>query len=107
MYDLNKNNYITREEFKFILNMMVGSNITSDQLESIADRTITEADLDKDGKISFEEFCRAMERTGKAFAHNSIISKLIFTSNSLIFRHRAKNVNSFCRLIKLSYLSSL
>jgi len=63
MYDLNKNNYITREEFKFILNMMVGSNITTDQLESIADRTITEADLDKDGKISFEEFCRAMERT--------------------------------------------
>lgn len=32
MYDLNKNNYITREEFKFILNMMVGSNITTDQV---------------------------------------------------------------------------
>jgi len=63
MYDLNKNNYITREEFKFILNMMVGSNITTDQLESIADRTITEADLDKDGRISFDEFCRAMDRT--------------------------------------------
>jgi len=32
MYDLNKNNYITRDEFKFILNMMVGSNITPDQV---------------------------------------------------------------------------
>lgn len=32
MYDLNKNSYITREEFKFILNMMVGSNITADQV---------------------------------------------------------------------------
>ncbi|KAE9551063.1 hypothetical protein FO519_005730 [Halicephalobus sp. NKZ332] len=63
MYDLNKNNYITREEFKYILNMMVGSNITEDQLDHIAERTITEADLDKDGKISFEEFCKAMERT--------------------------------------------
>lgn len=63
MYDLNKNGYITRDEFKFILNMMVGSNITPDQLESIADRTITEADADNDGKISFEEFCKAMERT--------------------------------------------
>ncbi|CAK5079041.1 unnamed protein product [Meloidogyne enterolobii] len=63
MYDLNKNGYITRDEFKFILNMMVGSNITPDQLDSIADRTITEADADKDGKISFEEFCKAMERT--------------------------------------------
>ena len=28
------------------------------QLESIADRTITEADADNDGKISFEEFCK-------------------------------------------------
>ncbi|KAI3422050.1 hypothetical protein GPALN_012587 [Globodera pallida] len=43
MYDLNKNGYITRDEFKVILNMMVGSNITADQLDSIADRTITEA----------------------------------------------------------------
>ena len=34
MYDLNKNGYITRDEFKFILNMMVGSNITPDQANS-------------------------------------------------------------------------
>uniref|UniRef100_A0A915C4Q7 EF-hand domain-containing protein n=1 Tax=Parascaris univalens TaxID=6257 RepID=A0A915C4Q7_PARUN len=63
MYDLNKNGYITRDEFKVILNMMVGANITPEQLDSIADRTITEADLDNDGKISFDEFCRAMEKT--------------------------------------------
>jgi len=63
MYDLNKNGYITRDEFKVILNMMVGANITAEQLDSIADRTITEADFDQDGKISFEEFCRAMEKT--------------------------------------------
>ena len=58
MYDLNKNGYITREEFKVILNSMVGANITADQLDKIADRTIEEADGDNDGRISFEEFCR-------------------------------------------------
>uniref|UniRef100_A0A914X6R8 EF-hand domain-containing protein n=1 Tax=Plectus sambesii TaxID=2011161 RepID=A0A914X6R8_9BILA len=63
MYDLNKNGFITRDEFQVILNMMVGANITAEQLESIADRTITEADHDGDGKISFDEFCRAMEKT--------------------------------------------
>uniref|UniRef100_A0A1I8ABM5 Calcineurin B-like protein 1 n=1 Tax=Steinernema glaseri TaxID=37863 RepID=A0A1I8ABM5_9BILA len=63
MYDLNKNGYITRDEFKVILNMMVGANITAEQLDSIADRTITEADSDNDGKISFQEFCKAMEKT--------------------------------------------
>ncbi|KHN87998.1 Calcineurin B homologous protein 1 [Toxocara canis] len=61
MYDLNKNGYITRYEFKVILNMMVGSNITPEQLDSITDRTITEGDYEKNGKISFQEFCRAME----------------------------------------------
>jgi len=63
MYDLNKNGFITRDEFQVILNMMVGANITAEQLESIADRTITEADHDGDGKISFDEFCAAMEKT--------------------------------------------
>ncbi|KAF8371636.1 hypothetical protein PRIPAC_78065 [Pristionchus pacificus] len=63
MYDLNRNGYITREEFKVILNSMVGANITTDQLDKIADRTLEEADADQDGRISFEEFCKAMEKT--------------------------------------------
>lgn len=40
---------------------MVGSNITADQLDHIAERTMDEADVDKDGIISFGEFCKAME----------------------------------------------
>jgi calcineurin B family protein 1 len=43
--------------------MMVGANISSDQLASIADRTILEADRDGDQSISFEEFCKILERT--------------------------------------------
>ncbi|OZC09106.1 EF hand [Onchocerca flexuosa] len=61
MYDLDKNGYITRNEFKVILIMMIGSNITSKQIESITDRTITEGDYEKNGKISFEGFTRAMD----------------------------------------------
>ena len=34
MYDLNKNGFITREEFKVILNSMVGANITSEQVRT-------------------------------------------------------------------------
>lgn len=32
MYDLNKNGFITRDEFKVILDMMVGANITPEQV---------------------------------------------------------------------------
>jgi len=35
---------------------MVGSNKSTQQLAAIADRTIQEADEDKDGFIDFEEF---------------------------------------------------
>lgn len=41
--------------------MMVGRNISDEQLGGIADRAISDADLDKDGVISFEELKRVSE----------------------------------------------
>lgn len=38
--------------------MMVGANISDEQLGSIADRTLSEADDDQDGYISFDEFSK-------------------------------------------------
>jgi serine/threonine-protein phosphatase 2B regulatory subunit len=39
-----------------VLKMMVGSNLTDMQLQQLVDRTIIKADLDYDGRISFQEF---------------------------------------------------
>lgn len=39
-----------------VLRAMLEKQVTEEQLESIADRTIQEADLDRDDAISFEEF---------------------------------------------------
>ncbi|XP_022097354.1 calcineurin B homologous protein 1-like [Acanthaster planci] len=63
MYDLDSSGTVTREELLVILQMMVGSNITEEQLGSIADRTIAEADEDNSGAISYENFAKALERT--------------------------------------------
>uniref|UniRef100_A0A182XV11 EF-hand domain-containing protein n=2 Tax=Anopheles stephensi TaxID=30069 RepID=A0A182XV11_ANOST len=63
MYDLDDDETISRDELLNILQMMVGANISQDQLNSIAERTIVEADTVGVGKISFEDFCRALERT--------------------------------------------
>ena len=38
--------------------MMVGVNISDEQLGTIADRTLSEADEDQDGFISFAEFSK-------------------------------------------------
>ncbi|KHJ94103.1 EF hand, partial [Oesophagostomum dentatum] len=63
MYDLNKSGTITKDEFKDILQMMIGANVPEEQVNSIADRTMREADKDGDGCITFAEFCHAMEKT--------------------------------------------
>lgn len=63
MYDLDGDEMISQNELLAVLSMMVGSNISQDQLVSIAQRTISEADTDKDGLISFEEFVQALDKT--------------------------------------------
>jgi len=62
MYDLDDNNYISREELLAVLHMMVGANISEDQLGSIADRTIAEVDASGDDVLSFEEFLKVMQK---------------------------------------------
>ncbi|XP_065833578.1 calcineurin B homologous protein 1-like [Oscarella lobularis] len=61
VYDLDKDEKISREDLTKVLQMMVGSNVTSDQLNSIADCTMAEIDEDKDGFISYDKFCKAMD----------------------------------------------
>ena len=41
-----------------VLHMMVGRNISDEQLGGIADRAINDADTDRDGVISFDELKR-------------------------------------------------
>lgn len=41
-----------------VLHMMVGRNISDEQLGGIADRAINDADTDRDGAISFDELKR-------------------------------------------------
>lgn len=62
MYDLDDDESISRDELLNILHMMVGANISQDQLLSIAERTIMEADQCGHGKISFDDFCKALDR---------------------------------------------
>ncbi|KAK0727369.1 hypothetical protein B0T26DRAFT_694289 [Lasiosphaeria miniovina] len=63
VYDIDRDGYISNGELFIVLKMMVGSNLKDQQLQQIVDKTIMEADLDRDGKISFEEFTRMVEHT--------------------------------------------
>ena len=62
LYDLDGDDRISREEILAVLHMMVGDNITEAQLNSIAERTLAEADEDKDGFVTFDDFKNIMYR---------------------------------------------
>ncbi|EKD13528.1 calcineurin regulatory subunit B [Drepanopeziza brunnea f. sp. 'multigermtubi' MB_m1] len=63
VYDIDRDGFISNGELFIVLKMMVGSNLKDQQLQQIVDKTIMEADLDRDGKISFDEFARMVENT--------------------------------------------
>lgn len=63
VYDIDRDGYISNGELFIVLKMMVGSNLKDQQLQQIVDKTIMEADKDRDGKISFEEFTKMVENT--------------------------------------------
>ncbi|XP_057299659.1 calcineurin B homologous protein 1-like [Hydractinia symbiolongicarpus] len=62
MYDIDNTGMISKQNIEHMLTLMVGSNKSSEQLTAIADRTMQEADEDKDGYLSYEEFSKAMDK---------------------------------------------
>ncbi|KAM3616906.1 uncharacterized protein V6R79_025861 [Siganus canaliculatus] len=62
LYDMDKDGKISREELLQVLRAMLGIQVTDEQLHSIVDRAIQEADLDQDDAISFDEFSKSLEK---------------------------------------------
>ncbi|XP_005987854.1 calcineurin B homologous protein 2 [Latimeria chalumnae] len=62
LYDQDKDGKISRQELLQVLRMMMGVQVTEEQLENITERIIHEADLDGDDAISFQEFCMSLEK---------------------------------------------
>eukprot|EP00302_Diacronema_sp_CCMP2436_P000167 CAMPEP_0179850052 /NCGR_PEP_ID=MMETSP0982-20121206/7489_1 /TAXON_ID=483367 /ORGANISM="non described non described, Strain CCMP 2436" /LENGTH=180 /DNA_ID=CAMNT_0021735435 /DNA_START=73 /DNA_END=615 /DNA_ORIENTATION=+ len=60
IYDIDGDGFITNGELFTVLKMMVGNNLGDAQLQQVVDKTMIYADKDKDGKVSFEEFCEVV-----------------------------------------------
>lgn len=61
MYDHDNDGFIKTEELLRLLRLMVGHNISHQQLQLIAERTIAETDKDNDGGLDFREFCEGLK----------------------------------------------
>ncbi|XP_069566642.1 calcineurin B homologous protein 2 [Brachyistius frenatus] len=62
LYDQDRDGKISRVELLQVLQAMLGMHVTEEQLQSIAERAIQEADLDGDDAISFNEFKESLEK---------------------------------------------
>jgi serine/threonine-protein phosphatase 2B regulatory subunit len=63
VYDMDADGYISNKDLFQTLQIMVGNNLTDVQLQQIVDKTFIEADENKDGLISFEEFQKIVENS--------------------------------------------
>ncbi|KAJ1966690.1 Calcineurin subunit B [Dispira parvispora] len=66
VYDIDRDGYISNGELFMVMKMMVGNNLEDEQLQQVVDKSIRDADQDGDGRISFQEFCKFVERTDVA-----------------------------------------
>lgn len=74
VYDTNNDGYISNGDLFKILKIMVGENLNDIQIQQLVDRTILQADKDKDGKLSFEEFRDFVQSNEISVTQNLTIS---------------------------------
>ena len=56
LFDIDGDGFISRDDLSKLLALTVGKSITPSAVEDIISRTITAADGDGDGKISYDDF---------------------------------------------------
>lgn len=66
IYDVNRDGFISNGDLFAVMKMMVGDNLSPEQLQQLVDRQIRNSDKDGDGKLSYEEFKAAVADIGVA-----------------------------------------
>ena len=56
MYDLDGDGYVSSDELAHTLKTLMGRALSDAQLEQIVESTIQQHDVDRDGRLSFQEF---------------------------------------------------
>jgi len=63
VYDIDGDGFIRPDELFQILKMMVGNNLTDEQIRKAAQETFSEADRSKKGKLDYDDFSEALANT--------------------------------------------
>ena len=86
VFDRDGNGYITKDEMRVVM-MNIGERVTDEECETF----ITEADIDGDGQINYEEFYSMMNtviRKAASWKYNFQIRPFFFISSIFIQKTR-------------------
>jgi len=61
IYDIDKDGYVGNKDLFSTMKVMIGQDLSDSQIQNIVDKTIQDMDEDKDGKLSFSEFSKALQ----------------------------------------------
>uniref|UniRef100_A0A8C3G5V5 Calcium and integrin-binding family member 2 n=1 Tax=Cyclopterus lumpus TaxID=8103 RepID=A0A8C3G5V5_CYCLU len=56
IYDFNRDNFICKEDLKKTLNKLTKGELSPEEVLLVCDKSMEEADLDGDSKLSFSDF---------------------------------------------------
>ncbi|KAF1393348.1 hypothetical protein PFLUV_G00038160 [Perca fluviatilis] len=56
IYDFNRDSFICKEDLRKTLNKLTKGDLTPEEVTLVCDKSIEEADLDGDSKLSFSDF---------------------------------------------------
>ena len=63
LYDVDNDGFISNADLFAVLKNMVGNNLNDIQLQQLVDRTIIKGDLDKDGKLNYDEYIKMVQNS--------------------------------------------
>ena len=62
VYDRDKDNKINKNELLSVLKMLVGTHVSEEILNNLAERTVAEFNVNGENGITFEEFCETLRK---------------------------------------------
>ena len=62
IYDVNQDGYVDQSDLLTIMKLIIGADLPDQQILEIVEKTISDMDEDKDGKLNFEEFSKVKEK---------------------------------------------
>ena len=63
IFDVDGDGYISSDDMRKVLNLLVGTNMSPAAVSEVIRRTMETADIDRDGRISFEDFSAVRQQT--------------------------------------------